>query len=35
MTQEGKEKDMEVGIHEAQITSVFILLTGEELIGLL
>jgi hypothetical protein len=28
-------KDMEVGIHEAQITSLFILLTAEELIGLL
>lgn len=28
-------KDMEAGIHEAQITSLFILLTAEELIGLL
>jgi len=28
-------KDMEAGIHEAQITSLFILLTAEEIIGLL
>jgi hypothetical protein len=28
-------KDMKAGIHEAQITSLFILLTAEELIGLL